>query len=248
VRAVADPVELASQVRREWGVGESQSLDILNLLSTWEGISIVRTTFGDASRASGLFARRADSTLIVLNSSRTLGHQLFTAAHEYYHVRFSEGMSGRICITLQPQGKQPDELMADQFAANLLVPDGGIRAMLSRYATDSEPSWPTILRLEQHFRVSHQAMLWRLWQVDYFINREQMEEYAKGVRRQAHSWGLATELYHADAGHQVISDVPLKVRRALELGLISQGWAGELLDAMGAAEPPDGGSGDGLSE
>jgi|GEM_PF-4841230 hypothetical protein len=57
--------------------------------------------------------------------------------------------------------------------------------MLAKHATDAEPSWPTILRLEQCFRVSHEAMLWRLLDLGYFRDRKQTEEYRPGVIRQA---------------------------------------------------------------
>jgi thiamine transporter ThiT len=40
--AVVDAALLAAQVRREWGVGETQSVDILRILWAWEGISIVQ--------------------------------------------------------------------------------------------------------------------------------------------------------------------------------------------------------------
>ena len=225
--------QLAARVRREWGAGETQPVDILSILWSWECISVIRTPFGGSSRASGLFVRKNDSVLIVLNSSRTLGHQFFTAAHELYHVRFSEGMTGRVCTAMQFSEKQPDELDADRFATHLLLPRAGIDAMRAKHATDAEPSWPTILRLEQYFRVSHEAMLWRLLDVGYFRNRKQMEEYKRGVIRQARTLGYDARIYRPDGAHEVLSSVPEKISVALREGLISQGWADELLDAMG---------------
>ncbi len=225
--------QLAARVRREWGVGETQPVDILSILWSWECISVIRTPFGGSSRASGLFVRKNDSVLIVLNSSRTLGHQFFTAAHELYHVRFSEGMTGRVCTAMQSSEKQPDEMDADRFATHLLLPRAGIDAMRAKHATDAEPSWPTILRLEQYFRVSHEAMLWRLLDVGYFRNRKQMEEYKRGVIRQARTLGYDARIYRPDGAHEVLSSVPEKISVALREGLISQGWADELIDAMG---------------
>jgi hypothetical protein len=91
----ANAAQSAAQVRREWGVGETQPVDILRILWSWECISVIRTPFGESSRASGLFARKNDSVLIVLNSGRTLGRRFFTAAHELYHVRFNEACNRR---------------------------------------------------------------------------------------------------------------------------------------------------------
>jgi len=239
------PADLAAQVRREWGVGDTQSLDVLGFLWSWEGISVIRTPFGEGSRASGMFVRKADSTLIVLNSSRTMGHQLFTAAHELYHVRFSTGMIGRMCMATQFPMKQPDELCADRFAAHLLVPKNGIDAMLAKHATDAEPSWPTVLRLEQHFRVSHKAMLWRLLDVGYFKDRVQMEQFSQGVTTQAKLLRYDTSLYTIHPVHQVLSDVPERIKTALDDQLISEGWANELLGAMGVNDSVGGGLDDG---
>ena len=148
-------------------------------------------------------------------------------------VRFNEGMTGRACTAMQFSDKQPDEMDADRFAAHLLLPRAGIDAMLAKHATDAEPSWPTILRLEQYFRVSHEAMLWRLLDVGYFRNRKQMEEYRPGVIRQARMLRYDTSIYRPGGAHEVLSEVPEKTHRAIEQGLISQGWANELLDAMG---------------
>ena len=214
-------------------MGETQPIDILRVLWSWECISVVRTPFGESSRASGLFVRKNDSVLMVLNSGRTLGHQFFTAAHELHHVRFIKEMTGRACTAMQFSEKQPDEMDADRFAAHLLLPRAGIDAMLAKHATDEGPSWPTILRLEQYFGVSHEAMLWRLLDVGYFNSRKQMEEYRPGVIRQARMLGYDTRIYRSDGAHEVLSSVPEKISAALREGLISRGWANELLDAMG---------------
>ncbi|MCR4427194.1 MAG: ImmA/IrrE family metallo-endopeptidase [Firmicutes bacterium] len=241
---VSDEAKLAAQVRREWGVGETQSIDILRILWTWERISVVRTPFGRSSKVSGLFARKNRSVIIVLNSNRTLGHQRFIAAHELYHVKFGEGMTGRVCSAAQFPERQPDELSADRFAAHLLVPRSGVEAILAMHGSETAPSWPTILKLEQYFKVSHRAMLWRLLDLGYFRNREQMEEYGSNVIRQARLLGYDTRLYESDLTHEVLSDVPEKIRVALADGLISRGWADELLDAMGVVDQDTGGGDD----
>jgi len=67
--------------------------------------------------------------------------------------------------------------------------------LLAKYASNSEPKWATILRLEQYFKVSHEAMLWRLLDVGYFRNRKQMEAYRAGVTRQAELLDYDTSLY-----------------------------------------------------
>ena len=63
--------------------------------------------------------------------------------------------------------------------------------------------------------------------------RKQMEEYRPGVIRQARMLGYDTCIYRSDGAHEVLSSVPEKISAALREGLISQGWANELLDAMG---------------
>lgn len=114
----ANAAQSAAQVRREWGVGETQPVDILRILWSWECISVIRTPFGESSRASGLFARKNDSVLIVLNSGRTLGRRFFTAAHELYHVRFNEGMTGRVLTPCLPS-MQPTRSRAGRRSFDL---------------------------------------------------------------------------------------------------------------------------------
>jgi len=228
-----DPVMLAAQVRREWGLGDSQPVHIEQALWLLEGITVIRTPFGDSSSISGLFVRKEDTVIVVLNTNRTRGHQHFTAAHELYHVRYNEGMSGRACAASQFPGKQPDELNADKFAAHLLVPEAGLQYMLAKLGHRPTPDWATILQLEQYFQVSHRAMLWRLRECGYFRNRAEMERYAPAVIREARARGYDTRLYERDRSYEVISDIPEKVRICLERGLISQGKAEELLGSFG---------------
>ncbi|MGE5571699.1 MAG: ImmA/IrrE family metallo-endopeptidase [Bacteroidota bacterium] len=194
---------------------------------------MIRTPFGESSSISGLFVRKEDTVIVVLNTNRTRGHQHFTAAHELYHVRYNEGMSGRACTASQFPRKQSDELNADKFAAHLLVPDAGLRYMLAKLGHRPIPDWATILQLEQYFQVSHTAMLWRLRECGYFRNRAEMDGYAPAVIQEARKRGYDTRLYERDRGYEVISDIPEKVTICLERGLISQGRAEELLGSFG---------------
>ena len=58
-------------------------------------ISIIITKLtGDIS---GFFVKKNETGLVAINANRSLGHQYFTAAHEYCHIKYDIGMNGRIC-------------------------------------------------------------------------------------------------------------------------------------------------------
>jgi hypothetical protein len=91
------PLVGATETRRSLGLSESEPIDIFRVLRYVEEISIVRCPFGDSSSMSGLFVKKCGVRLMVINTERSWGHQIFTAAHELYHVKYNEGMSGSLC-------------------------------------------------------------------------------------------------------------------------------------------------------
>ena len=124
----------AIDTRNELGINLSEPIDsdILKVLRKKENISIIVTEL--KGNISGYFLRKEDICLIVINSSRSLGHQRFTAAHEYYHFKYDKEMKGKIChikINKFNDGYE-NETEANYFASYFLMPDESLRYYIDK--------------------------------------------------------------------------------------------------------------------
>src|SRR5262249_34084364 len=70
----------------------------------------------------------------------------------------------RACATPKGGGKKPkEEQFADQFAAAFLLPEEPVRERVRAVVRDGEVvRWEEICRVAMYFRVSTEALLWRL--------------------------------------------------------------------------------------
>jgi hypothetical protein len=111
---------------------------------------------------SGMLVKEAwfDDPQIFLNESDHRNRQRFTCAHElgHYVKRTAEGNDGAIWSyvdrrdNLASRGTDPDEIYANQFAANLLMPKELLTQMKDR----------SVATLAYEFGVSADAMNFRL--------------------------------------------------------------------------------------
>lgn len=95
--------------------------------------------------------------VISINSNKHPHHQRFTLAHELGHYALSHGEKYDNQITLYRNGtSDPDEIEANAFSAELLMPKAVIRHLVFKEnITD-------ISKLAQELFVSEQAMMYRL--------------------------------------------------------------------------------------
>jgi len=234
----------ATEVRRELGLGEYETLDVLKLLRECLDVSLVFKPLSPA--VSGVFLRLGKSDVIVLNTAKTLGHQRFTAAHEYCHLRYDRGLSRRACAAgLFDQGSQ-SEREADHFAANLLLPANGIALRLHKRG-QNEVSLEDVIDLEQHYGTSHKATLIRLRHLHY-LNDKQLEALGRGVVGLAKRLGYRPDLYLPTGEDRVESGYAEKAKRALDRGLITEGKYEQLLLEAGYADLLYGGEEEGGHE
>jgi Zn-dependent peptidase ImmA (M78 family) len=111
---------------------------------------------------SGMLRKRAgyQDPEIILNATDSRNRQRFTCAHElgHYNQRIKEGTDGSWEYVdkrdpLSSQGAKPEEIYANKFAAELLMPQREVRAR----AED-----PNVTSLALDFGVSADAMRFRL--------------------------------------------------------------------------------------
>lgn len=170
---------------------------------------------------------------MLVSSNSTIGRQHFTIAHELYHLYYDEKPTPHMCGV---DGKSPLEQSADMFASNLLLPRVGLLAMLPEsYSETKHLDIATIVKMEQKFQVSRQALLYRLRRLSV-INEEQLQTLLSApIRDVAMRRGYDTSVYEKGNDGLVIGDYQSLATDIFEKGLISEGHYNELLNALANA-------------
>jgi len=235
--------QLAIDTRLKLGLQSTEHLDVYRAVSSL-GITCVKRPL--ESSISGATLKTDKVKLILVNSSKTLGHQNFTIAHEICHCLYDENLVSKACKT-ESFNRAPDsEETADLFATHLLMPEDAIFNQLRlRKRLDVALTLADIVNLEQFFGVSRKAMCWRLEDLK-LITRELSERCCMNVIQSARSLGKSTALYQPTHEKLIISDYAEKASEALQKNLITPSRYEEILadadlleSVVGASEDAD---------
>ncbi|MDO9509556.1 MAG: ImmA/IrrE family metallo-endopeptidase [Thermovirgaceae bacterium] len=196
--AMMDKIErLAGRFRVKYQLNDLKvSLDLERLLEKMD-ILLFKKPLSEG--ISGGFFKVDLERVILVNTTKTIGRQNFSIAHELYHAEYSLDMKSVLCNTgssLDTSGNE-EEKKADMFASALLMPREGIDRNIAEIQKEElETVKPeTVVWLENIYKVSHLAMCWRLHNLDY-IDRITRETYA-GVKvtQIAEKMNLSTDIY-----------------------------------------------------
>lgn len=235
--------QLAIDTRLRLGLQSTEHFDVYRAVTSL-GITCVKRAL--ESSISGATLKTNKVKVILVNSSKTLGHQNFTVAHELYHCLYDENLVSRACKTETFARVSGSEQVADLFATRLLMPEDAIFNQLRlRKKLDVKLTLADIINLEQFFGVSRKAMCWRLENLK-LITRQQSENCCINVIQSAKSLGKNTDLYMPTNDKIIISDYAEKASEALQKNLITDSRYEEILaDAdllekvMGVVEEAD---------
>ena len=218
----------ASELRRTLGKDDSSHIDVFQLAHTIESLTLVFYPMSD--RISGMCIKGAEDVVIAINSTMTYGRQRFSMAHELYHCYYDD-MDTIICA--RDTGETSDvEKNANAFASFFLAPP----AALSEAIKGTKLGKPTldkadVVKLEQLFGMSRQAMLIRLVDEDEF-SLEDTAMMRTNIISHALSLGYDDALYRPLPEDRARMTYGRYIKRAEELldrGLISDGKYEEFL-------------------
>ena len=114
---------MAAETRKILGLVQYDRVDIFRAL---KDISFPKQNKGNISG----FMRNKDAGLIVINASRSLGHQYFTAAHEFYHIKYDIGISGRVCPINKFEEEYPKRTLCQPFCSSSAGPNDALEYMI----------------------------------------------------------------------------------------------------------------------
>ena len=155
--------EVASFERNRLGLGDAPIGDLWGMLETDVGLRLFAFPMDD-SRIAGMFLYTdVYGGCIAVNANHPADRRRWNAAHEYAHFLTTRY---RPEISLLPSSKRlpESERFADAFARHFLMPTAGIQRRFEAIRRPKNaPLTPAdVLSLSHYYRVSFQAMTWRL--------------------------------------------------------------------------------------
>ncbi|MDI6687731.1 MAG: ImmA/IrrE family metallo-endopeptidase, partial [Desulfobacterales bacterium] len=127
---------------------------------------------------SGFVGYKKGRFSVFLNSSRTLGYEVFTAAHEIYHLIENTSVirENTVVEEYETLEKEAMETAADLFAAELLMPEGDITREYERLMKTNglkKPDETLIINLQQQYFVEYKAVTKRLKEIGIIDEKEE---------------------------------------------------------------------------
>lgn len=110
-----------------------------------------------------------ETFIVFLNSSFSLGHERFSAAHELYHIEYNSEILKREKLHIEASSKDilDEDCSANIFAAEFLMPEDAVKKIFYKLVNVQpkliEPRH--VVRLNSYFNVSYAAMVKRLIQL-----------------------------------------------------------------------------------
>ncbi len=190
-------------------------LDALNILTVFKPLS---------PTLSGITGKVRHLMCMLINSSHTVGRQNFTIAHELYHLFFDDDFDRVVIDSNVDMGSAPSsmrEKRANAFASALILPDGFIDLIPHSEQGKNRVSVPTLVRIEQYYRCSRNALLLRLKELR-LADEEYVQRYGKNIISHANLLGYDTSLYLPGRDNKVLGEYASLAMRLYENDIISE--------------------------
>jgi len=234
-KEIMDLSNKATAVRQHFGEDANSPIDIFALAQTLTGLTLVLYPLG--KNISGMChtgTKIAEgvcndlSAVIALNSQMSRGRQRFTLAHELYHYFYTKMA---VVCPLQFSQRNQEEEKADRFASYLLMPQFALFSHLQDIKSrqnSAKLSLAELVRLEQYFGLSRQAILYRL-KLEQVLSTEEADMLSCNVIHSAQVLGYDTSLYLPTNIRTTLGRYISLAERLHQNGKISDGKYEELL-------------------
>ncbi len=115
---------------------------------------------------------------IILGSQRPAGRRAFTCAHELGHHEFKHGACiDELDVERFAKRKNPEEFLADMFAASLLMSKGSVRRAIKERKIRSELIKPIdVFQLSSYFGVGYSTLVEHMTWTLQIINSQQRKK------------------------------------------------------------------------
>lgn len=190
----------AEQARNALNIGNAPMADLVESVEHLTGVDVgVMSLPSGVPGICAIDPERATSVVLV-NSNDVAERQRFTLAHELGHLVFGDGTH----VDEVDGDRSPQEILCDEFARHLLIPQNGVRAWLKGVAgTGGEPCVDerVMALLARHFGVSPEVVRIQLDRMGLLPSELQVVGLPSGRRwAYRYGWGPQFDSDQAAAG------------------------------------------------
>lgn len=176
------------ELRQQYNLGNYCGRSIFDFIEKFEtdkgNIVLFRLPF-ENNNLAGFVGYKDSRFSIYTNTNKTLGYEIFTAAHEIFHVIENSTIIKENVIleeNISNDGHKNNEIsdiLADMFAAELLMPEEDVIKEYNRLLDKNmlkRPNESIIIMLQQEYYVEYKAMTKRLKEIKDIEFDDHMED------------------------------------------------------------------------
>ena len=154
--------DIADNLRKELSLGDFPVNILAKTLEEHYGVRFLVLSLGKEDKY-GSAACTVDNfgPAILLNSDECITRQIFSIAHELFHMITWDKNFFKTILSDQKLNKK-NEYLANVFAAGLLLPEEGLRQQIRHLNEDDSIQYSTIMAIAREYGVSIQTLLYRL--------------------------------------------------------------------------------------
>jgi Zn-dependent peptidase ImmA (M78 family) len=171
-------VELADEYRRILNIGGRPAYSLSDILEQVLGVMVFYLDLGDSGSAASSIGEFGKAILI--NSSDAPWRRNYNLAHEFFHLITWDLFSNEDVYSETTHGKSPVEQWADAFASVLLLPAEEVRREFLQRIEDKNIAYISLVEIAREFRVSIEALLWRLVNLNLIKKKDVLACLEKG--------------------------------------------------------------------
>jgi Zn-dependent peptidase ImmA (M78 family) len=220
----------ATHLRNQWEIGSTDPVRLSSLILRLNTVVVFKQL---STKFSGMSYKVADFSFMLINSEHPIGRQNFTICHELYHIFVQTDFAIHSCIIEGFDKKNKTEYAADLFASFFLLPeDGVLRLIPENELRKNKITLQTILKIEQYYRCSRSALLYRLENLGLIYVKD-YEDYRYDVSKNAKRYGYDTALYYPGRHGQVYGEYGVIAKKLFDDEKISESHYLSLLKDIG---------------
>ncbi len=171
-------VELADEYRRILNMGGRPANSLSDTLEQIMGVMVFYLDLGDSGSAASTIGEFGKAILI--NSSDAPWRRNYNLAHEFFHLITWDTFSQEEIFSESSKEKNNVERWADAFASVLLLPAEEVRKEFLKRLDGKSIEYISLVEIAREFRVSIEALLWRLVNLNLIKKKVVLECLEKG--------------------------------------------------------------------
>jgi Zn-dependent peptidase ImmA (M78 family)/transcriptional regulator with XRE-family HTH domain len=179
---------------------------------------------GSGASTHGDFGRA-----ILVNANDAPWRRNYDLAHELFHLITWDTFSDEDIYSQSKEGKSEVEQWADFFASEILLPGDEVEREFSKRVSDNEITYISLVEIAREFRVSIDALLWRLVNLRCLERKNVKELLEKGTIKDIDR-KMRTNDWADDRPPYLSSRFVTLAIKALQMGKISKAKFAEYVD------------------